>query len=80
MVIIGMININDILNGVLMLSLAIQYAKAILKSIAMLEAKMLTQVSEVLISPIRIFKTRNTIPLVKIYFFISTLMEEEVDN
>lgn len=65
MVIIGIMNISEILNGVLTLSPEIKYAKAVFKSIAMLEAEILTQLSDEHINPIRIFNMRKAIPIVK---------------
>ena len=64
-VIIGIMNINEILNGVLTLSPAIKNAKAVFKSIATLEAEILTQLNDEQINPIRIFNMRKAIPIVK---------------
>ena len=57
--------INEILNGVLTLSLAIKNAKAVFKSIATLEAEILTQLNDEQINPIKIFNMRKAIPIVK---------------
>ena len=63
--IIGIMNINEILNGVLTLSPDTKYANAVFKSIATLEAEILTQLSDEQINPIRIFNMRKAIPIVK---------------
>ncbi len=64
-VIIGIMNINEILNGVLTLSPDTKYTNAVFKSIATLEAEILTQLSDEQINPIRIFNMRKAIPIVK---------------
>ena len=63
-VIIGIMKINEILNGVLTLSLAIKNAKAVFKSIATLEAEILTQLNDEQINPIKIFNMRKAIPMI----------------